>query len=218
MVLAQLGEFERAIESLENCTTLNNRDEETYYYLGVCYYSIDDYNLGIKYLTKAIELRGNYLDAINLRANIFYEQNKFEMAIDDYVLSLSIVENFDLYYSVASCYDKLNMLNEAFEIYSFLLDKEITNKDAVYYNMGNIKNANGKYIEAVDYFKSAISINKNVPLYYYNLGISYYFIDEIDLALSNWCTAKKMGFKNFEDSILQVINDSGFSSKFTNCD
>lgn len=86
-----LGDYQNAINDLENALKLNPNDAAAYKELGSSYRNLDAYDEAIKYYSKAIELKPDYSQAYDGRG-ICYDDglNDFEKALSDYSKAIEL--------------------------------------------------------------------------------------------------------------------------------
>ncbi len=84
-----LDQIEKAIEDLNTCVKLGIADAIVYKNRGTFGYKLNLKDQAIKDYTKAIEMKPDYLSAINERAALYEEMKEFEKACADYKLAES---------------------------------------------------------------------------------------------------------------------------------
>jgi tetratricopeptide (TPR) repeat protein len=83
MAKSGLKEYEAAIAELTKVTELSAKNSVAYYYISRNNVLMEDYNKALKNVSKAIKLNQEYVEAIDLRAEIRYNVHDYPNAIFD---------------------------------------------------------------------------------------------------------------------------------------
>jgi len=184
-------------------TTAAKLDLDGHFYLGVCYYELFEYKQAIISFNKVLSIRNNYYEALIMRGKCFFIEKSYQNAINDFIESLDIKPENEIYFLVGVCYDELKQPQSAIEIYTYLEERELKNKDRLFNNIANILIQRKAYSEAIEYMNSAINLNRNIGLYYYNRGRAYLKNEEKNKAKLDFETAQKLGFEKFEADVIK---------------
>ena len=83
------GEIKKAIEQYQKYLKINIVNFDVFYEIGICYYALGRYNKSLKYLKKAMALRGGATIVNEFLLKIFIKTKKWkvatEMLNDDYI-------------------------------------------------------------------------------------------------------------------------------------
>ncbi len=88
--LYQSGNFAEALKPLEDSIRLNPNRAESYYWRGIAYHGLNDFNMAIESLNKAIQLDGTRGTYYLSRGLLYSNQGKHEEAIKDYSEALRL--------------------------------------------------------------------------------------------------------------------------------
>ena len=159
--------------------------QNAYFYRGLAYYYLKNYDQAIKDYTEVIE---NYsatykemADAYNNRGLAYYYLKNYDQAIKDYTRAInfnSIDFNFDLNDGV-----------------------EYNNRGLAYYDLKN-------YDKAIEDFTQAIKLNPNYANAYINRGNSYHVLENYDKAIDDYKTALSKGNKDADKKIWDIYCES----------
>jgi len=153
--------IEEAIEKFMSQLQKELYDDETHYYLGLCFYKKKSYDMAITALRKAIELTPPYIKKpeVNLYLGlVLTDKNRYEEAIIEYQKALSVQpDNAVTHNSLGVAYKNLGNLDKAIEEYkkAVSIDK---NYYKAYNNLGVAYYKKNFFDEAEKYFKKALEI------------------------------------------------------------
>lgn len=111
------GEHKNAAEDYDRALVFETRDEELYYFSGNQWHLYGDNLIALERLTTAIQMKGNFLEAYQVRWAVNMALLRFEEALQDAKRILKLKKDEQAYYSLAQVYEKLGMFSEAKEAY-----------------------------------------------------------------------------------------------------
>jgi tetratricopeptide (TPR) repeat protein len=114
---SRTGEHKSAAEDYDRALVFEQKDEEIYYFSGNEWHQYGDNPKALVRLTKAIELKGNFLEAYQVRLKVYMALGKYQDALADGKRCLKLKEDEKAYFNLAQVYEKLEMYNEAEEAY-----------------------------------------------------------------------------------------------------
>lgn len=117
------------------------------------------------------------------------------------------MNNFKENFSVAKNLHKSGRLDEAIFTYKKLLKIDSSN-DQVYYLLGTAFLQKKNYFETINYLNKAISLKKDIPTYYNNIGIALSHLNQNLDALKNYEKALKL-----KPDLIDAIINSGITYK-----
>ncbi|MDX2413803.1 MAG: tetratricopeptide repeat protein [Bacteroidales bacterium] len=124
-------------------------------------------------LTKSVKANYRNLEAVKMRASLYYESGDYEDALADCENILrQDPASFDLLILSAKTKSKLEDHEGALKNIT-LYRAMFPNDDKGFYEEGNIYFAQGKYLKAIPCFNHALDLNKGEATYYYARGLSY---------------------------------------------
>ncbi|MCK5137198.1 MAG: tetratricopeptide repeat protein [Bacteroidales bacterium] len=113
----KLGDNESAAEDFDRALVFNEKNSELFYFSGQAYHLQGKNNIALTKLTRAISLKGNFLEAYQVRTVVYTELEKYKLALEDCKKCLRLKEDEKGFYNLAQVYEKLDMLNEAEQAY-----------------------------------------------------------------------------------------------------
>lgn len=174
LILEAEEHYKEAIRIIPNYISCNNN-------LGMVYYSyLNDPENAVKYLSKAVALDTNYVEAYFNLGSSYAALKKFDESEKCYLKSIEINPDFyNTYTSLSALYayqkrpDKIVALNQK------AIDKGVIS-DALYVNIGNVYFMSGDTLKALPYLEKAVELNFNN--YNLNFFLSDYYTRKQDPA------------------------------------
>ncbi len=156
---AQLGNFERAIDLLEQASLKQSHLWDTFFNLGNAYIEIDNYDKAILNYKKSLKLKNNNDVIYNSLGRAFHHSKNFKDALRNYNKAIQINGNNDKYYfNRGFALIELKDLEQALECFHQAI--KINNKELYYYyNQGLIQFNLEKYQESLTSFDEVIKIS-----------------------------------------------------------
>jgi tetratricopeptide (TPR) repeat protein len=199
------GDFTAALKDLDKAIDLTPNDP-IYYNNRADYYSNfkKEVELALKDYESALKLsKDSYQSAraLNNRALIYRDQEKFDLALVEYTKALEIYPNHSLYYSNrAEIYQKQENYELALKDYSqaILVDKD---NPSWYNERANCYIAKGDFSAALKDLDKAIDLAPDDPSYYNNRAYFYKnYMKEDSLALKDYVAALGIYTNDYETS------------------
>jgi len=152
-------EDKKGIEYLKEAIKINPYYHAAYYLLGLSCHKIKDIGQSEKYLLRSIELKPKYGPGYTSLADLYYNQERYEEAIDYYGISLAYDKNnFDTHFNIAGCYYHLQKWNEAEKWYLKASDINPESPGCWHY-LGVVYLNMERYEEAIMCSRKALDIN-----------------------------------------------------------
>jgi len=170
------------IADLNTTLAQNNDDAELYLKRAILYASINEYSKALADFDKSLKLDStNYISYFS-RANLLYKLiEETEKETVQYTLKMVLSD-------YAKCI------------------KENPNFSFVYFNRGNLKFKDGKYLEAIDDYTASIKVNPNFAEAYFNRGLILLVLDNREQACKDFSKAGELGFLTSYDLIARYCN------------
>jgi tetratricopeptide (TPR) repeat protein len=151
------------------------------------------------------------------RAILFASINKYENSLNDFNQSILLDStNYITFFSRGNLINKMindekNAAKNKFDLKTVFDDyakciKENANFSFVYFNRGNIKFEDEKYLEAIDDFTAAIKVNSNFAEAYFNRGLILLVLDNREQACKDFSKAGELGLLLSYDVIAKYCN------------
>ncbi len=147
------------------------------------------YENRINVLEKAVTLDPGYVKAVYELANEYYLTGTGTQVGTGTTMAMETIDSYmkikaddpTILSLLGMIYIKTNRFDEAFDV-NQKLQKQYPEDSNVYYNLGLIRFHQKKYEDALNYFKKAIDIDRNLDSYLY-MGITYRQLGDREKAL-----------------------------------
>ena len=152
IIYAQKGQEDSATQLLEKSLHLNQTNTDAYLALGLLKKAKGELDEAIGCFQRALELKPDIADACNNLGLIYLEKQQLEEAIGCFQRVLhKDPSNLVACYGLASAFKDKGLLQEAIDIYKKSL-QILPDHPFVYNNIGHCLAAQGKLLEAEEYF------------------------------------------------------------------
>jgi len=121
-VYSRSGDHEKAAMDYDRAVVFDEKETELYYLSGNEWHLHGNNELALKKLTYAIQLKKNFLEAFQVRSEVYMQLEKYELALEDCKRCLKLKEDDRTYYNLAQVYEKLEMFSEAEEAYKMSIN------------------------------------------------------------------------------------------------
>jgi len=192
------GEFDNAIELLEEFSTTHPNFADVYNMLGQAYHSKSDFEKAIKHFEKALEINPRYTDAaLNLAVTLFdlgrYEQateiqKRFQCEAEcsgDRLDPYARKKLANMHAEIADVYQGLGMYENAVDEYARALELAPDFPD-VRTKLAETYRDQGNHSDAITELKKVKQATPNYTHSRVSLGIIYYTMDRLDEAQAEW--------------------------------
>lgn len=169
-VCFMLDKCDEMLQACERVITLDEQNASAYYMQGKAYAKLKNNIMAIVALTKAIDLRTEYVDALLARAKVLISMEQFNDARKDVDSVLMIdVSNEDALCLKGNILQKLHSIDEAENVYRDLLSIDPFNEQA-YLCLGRMLIDMDRNDEAIVLFNEAIEMNPEFAQAYKERG------------------------------------------------
>ncbi|MEP7279990.1 MAG: tetratricopeptide repeat protein [Bacteroidota bacterium] len=199
------GLYKEAIKEYDAAIKKNKNNSDLYLGRAKCYEKTNDLTRAMKDYTQSYELDRNNLEAIQGRAALYQKNGDFFKSLTDYKTYLTInKENTDIYSAMADLRIRINKnTDEAIKDLNdgLAVDPKAT---GLYLKKGLLLLDKNDYRTADNNFSSAIQLDSNNALAYYNRGKSQLLLNNPLTAAVDFEQARQKGLddkntKNIED-------------------
>jgi tetratricopeptide (TPR) repeat protein len=144
---SRIGEHEKAARDYDRALVFDQKEAELYYFSGKEWHLYGDNELAMEKLSMAIDMKGNFLEAYQLRSVVYMELEKYDLALEDCARCLKLEEDEMAYYNIAQVYEKLEMYDDAEDAYKRSINE---NRRIVetHFAFAKLLYERGKYTEA----------------------------------------------------------------------
>ncbi len=117
MSYSKTGDHVSAASDFDRALVFNEKDAELFYYSGHEWYLQGKNNEAHAKLSKAISMKGNFLEAYQVRTVVNMELGRYDQALEDCQKCLRLKEDETGYFNLAQVYEKLAMYDDAEQAY-----------------------------------------------------------------------------------------------------
>ncbi|GCA73495.1 TPR repeat-containing protein YrrB [Microcystis aeruginosa NIES-2520] len=183
-----LENYEQALTVINQAISLFPNNPNSYNEKYAVLSRLKRYDEGLVAITQAINLAPRAAWYGN-RGNLYYYQQKYDLALSDYSKAIEINPNYAMaYYNRGTVYSDLQKYDLALSDFSKAIDINPNYADA-YYNRGVLYKDLQKYELALADYSKAIDINPNYAMAYNNRGTVYSDLQKYELALADYSKA-----------------------------
>jgi tetratricopeptide (TPR) repeat protein len=198
VIAMKYGLPEQAIDYVNLALSLDPRHYQSLNLMGLIHLEAKDYRLAADAFEKCLEVKPDFIDAINRLGTTYYELGEKDKAEQAYQKSLALDGNAFACFSLAKLRLEENKLQDALDY----IDKSILKVDnqAGAYNLkGVILNQMERYPEAIMSFQTALAITPNDVNVNVNLGIALMNARQYDKSLE----VLEKALPNIKDQVLR---------------
>jgi lipoprotein NlpI len=204
---ARKGQYDRAIEDLDQAIRLNPNYAAAFSNRGLAYVRKGQYDRAIEDLDQAIRLNPNYAAAFNNRGSAYSAEGDLDRAIADYNeairLDPKIAAGFN---SRGFAYARKGDLDRAIADHSEAI--RLNPKYALaFLNRGNEYRAQGDFDRAIADYSEVIRLNPQYTFVLLNRGVAYYYVGSLPKALADLNQASELNPKLAYTALwLDIVN------------
>ena len=208
------GNYDEAITTFQRALNYDSKNPDIFKNLSLAYRHKKDYGKAINSAEKSLSLRENDVNSQLLLGNIYFEQGKYDEAIEKYdeILKRN-PQNAAIHYNKATALLKKGKEFAAIEHFeqAGAIDKigEIAHRS--YGRLGVLYTQRNSFENAEKYLRKAVDIRPQNAINRYNLGIAYLRQKKTNLALGEFTKAEEFGGKN--SAMLENLGDAYLSLK-----
>ncbi len=154
----RVNNYAAAADDYERALVFNDKDEELMYKAGNAFYRSGNYGKSLAMLSSALARKSNYLEAYQVRVQVFIALKRYDEALEDCKRALRYKENELNYYNLGVVYEKLELLDEAEDAYQKSIAK---NKNVIdpYLSLGKLAFQREKYDLAMSSVNQVLRID-----------------------------------------------------------
>jgi len=182
VIAMKYGLPEQAIDYVNLALSLDPRHYRSWDLLGLIRLQAKDYRQAAEALEKCLEVKPDFIDAINRLGTCYYELGEKDKAEGEFQKSLAADGNAFASFNLAKLRLEGNKLQDALDY----IDKSIlkaANQAGAYNLKGVILNQMERYPEAITSFETALAITPNDVNVKINLGIAFMNARQYDKSL-----------------------------------
>ncbi|CAD8121122.1 unnamed protein product [Paramecium sonneborni] len=167
--------YKKALKNYEKILRIDGLNYKAIYSKGLIYFELNDIEKAQVCFEKCILLQPHNSMPYFNKGVIFLQNSDYKEALKNFKQSLNRnPQNQQAKFNLGLVYQKLGILDKALLHYS-----KCQATHEVLFNQGLIQMQLKSYYKSSEHFKKAIKLKSDKPEYWYNLGINYYFLDNI---------------------------------------
>jgi protein O-mannosyl-transferase len=186
---------EEAISIQTNSTSATSRDVEvqTLYQRAQMYNQSGKYDVAVKMLSEAIEMKSDDYALYLLRGVVYGKQKEYERALADLnYVARARSEWIDVYGNRGNVYRLMGKYDLAIEDYSKVIQLN-PNSEKGYYNRGNVYLYKGDAAAAIADYTQALEQNPNMARVYFSRALAYESVGNLKQAYQDARKAQLLG-------------------------
>ena len=145
---SKTGNHEMAATDFDRALVLDKKNEELYYLSGREWHLLGDNKISLARLNEAISRKHNFLEAYEQRAEVYFELQLYDKALEDYQKCLKINDDAQAYFNIARVLEKLGRYDAAEDAYFRSIDKN-DRIAGTYYSLALLQYNRKKYSDAI---------------------------------------------------------------------
>jgi tetratricopeptide (TPR) repeat protein len=166
------GDYDQAIQLLNQYILQKPNDQEAYFYLGNVYFKEGSLDSAIVQYKKALELNGKYWQALYQLGYAYYKQGRYEEAQKTFDQGLKTKERGEFYNGLGLVQMAKGMLKDA--DFSFRKAISYDQKNPEFHkNLGDANFKKGVTVIAIQSYLEALKLDSTLADVHYNLGQCY---------------------------------------------
>lgn len=186
----------KATDSL--CQIIINNDStlaEAYATWGQALVKLNNADLAIEQLNKALEIDSGLYYALYYRGIAYASLGKYDLALNDYeIAKQKMTDNTDIYLSSITAKTRLEDFSGAIADYTHLIASNTENSDA-FYMRGYLRYKTSDYKGAITDFTQAIALSDTISRAYYYRGLAEAMSGSFHEAINDFYLSGEKGFK-----------------------
>jgi tetratricopeptide (TPR) repeat protein len=172
----------------------NPQSSQAQFVLGEKQYESGDINGSLVSYTRSIELDSTVGPVYFWRGNAYGHLENYQAAITDYLKAAQLKPGYlEAYNNIGTLYMKQNDYANAIIYFSKCM--ALKPSEFLYQNRATSYFYLKKYKEAIDDYTMSLQINSSLSDAYFNRGVCYLYLQQIDLACADWKKASAMGYE-----------------------
>lgn len=200
IMASNAGHYSEAIKFFEKVLQLNPDYKDALIEKAFAHMQLNEYKEALNYYNQLLKLYPEDAQTYYGLGIIYDNLDNKDLSIQNFLEAIKRNEKNDLYYfELGRTYHKYDQRENAEQCFlkQISLNPSSVNVAKSYNYIGYYALENQKFDEALNYYKSAVMHAPDNPDYLYNLGLTYYKLNQNELALQYFQKAVE---KNPEDS------------------
>lgn len=187
-------EYKSARYEWEEVCSMLPQDQFNWYYLGITYQQIENFQDGIDALSQAIKIDSSFVLALQARANLYLKTQQYFQALSDIDSSLKLTQyNEQQFINRGLALIGLKRFKEAEKVYERVIHRSEKNVHA-WFGLGNVYQSSRNYAKAIDAYDVCIALRPDFELAYFKRGLSKLEINQQERGCDDLQAALNLGY------------------------
>jgi tetratricopeptide (TPR) repeat protein len=166
------GDYDQAIQLLNQYILQKPRDQEAYLHLGNVYLKKEMLDSAIIQYKKALDLKSKYWQALYQLGYVYYQQGRYDEAEETFQKGLEVKEKGEFYNGLGLVQMAKDMLKEADLSFRKAVSHDSKNPE-FHKNLGDVNFKKGVLVIAIQSYQKALELDSTLVDAHYKLGQSY---------------------------------------------
>jgi len=166
------GDYDQAIQLLNQYILQKPRDQEAYLHLGNVYLKKEMLDSAIIQYKKALDLKSKYWQALYQLGYVYYKQGRYDEAEETFQKGLEVKEKGEFHNGLGLVQMAKNMLKEADLSFRKAVSHDSKNPE-FHKNLGDVNFKKGVLVIAIQSYQKALELDSTLVDAHYKLGQSY---------------------------------------------
>lgn len=185
LVLNEMGNTTGAIGAFNNALSMNPTLGEAYCGIADTYVAQGDAERAFEYYTIALSHNPKDIFTLHNRGKLHLLMGNYDNAVNDFETSLTYTVDFEAYLHLAQCYLEKHEWTNAHRAIRSAMEMENDHPE-VYFTLGLVEMATGKYDAALESFWVAKGYDTNNAEYLRQIGLAEYHLGNPYGAIRIW--------------------------------
>lgn len=166
------GDYDQAIELLNEYILQKPKDQEAYLYLGKVYFKKEMLDSAIVQYETALEIKSKYWQALYQLGYVYYKQGRYDEAEKTFQKGLKVKERGEFYNGLGLVQMAKDMLKEADLSFRTAISHDEKNAE-FHRNLGDVNFKKGVLVIAIQSYQKALELDSTLVDPHYNMGQAY---------------------------------------------
>jgi tetratricopeptide (TPR) repeat protein len=166
------GDYDQAIQLLNQYILQKPKDQEAYFYLGNVYFEKEMLDSAIVQYKKALDLKNKYWQALYQLGYVYYKQGRYDQAEETFQKGLEVKEKGEFYNGLGLVQMAKDMLKEADLSFRTAISHDEKNAE-FHRNLGDVNFKKGVLVIAIQSYQKALELDSTLVGPHYNMGQAY---------------------------------------------
>ncbi len=182
--LTKAGQYEAAIEVLEEAIEEHSKEASLYFNLGLNYLEVGNVKKAKAQFARTVELEPSHAKAYQALGMLHYEQEEYRMAGAYYMAAIEAGKRDEyVYYKMGSCWYKLKQFEKAVGSYKKAIEINDQEKN-FYFSLGSTYLALDQQYKAIESMESALVLDPQYWEAQYSIAVAYFKMGDYEATMA----------------------------------